>query len=97
MHHFRRLLRDRTRQNGVRVAERRDGDACAEIEISSPVRAEKPGAVAALESEVDSIVVWHQAGAHGGLGVLDLVLWVRRKEVKGENVKRTGISAQRRV
>ena len=66
VHHPGRLIGDGGHQVRMAVTERGGGDAGAEIEEATPVRAEQPGAFAALERDVRSGIGRHQRGYHGG-------------------------------
>ena len=65
VHHLGGLLGDRLGEVRMAVAQRRGGDAGAEIEKSSPIHRPQPSAFAPLEGEVGTGVVRQQSGNHG--------------------------------
>ena len=59
MEELARLLRERVRNLGVRVAERADGDAAAEIEVTLAVHVPQVTAAAVAEGEFEAAVARH--------------------------------------
>ena len=60
------LFGQRRHQLGVRMAQRVDGNARAQIEKASPVRLDQPGPFAFDERERRAVIGWQDRRDHGG-------------------------------